>query len=380
MSTSHPPARVPPGTRQEFFSLLAAVVRGETPAWPATARPDDFLRVATDQGLDVLVAARAGALQTWPEIVKAALASALRNACVLEVIRERELLRVLAALNEAQVAPLLVKGAALAYGVYEASHHRPRTDTDLLVAQEDVDRAATSLEAIGYTRTAQNIGRLVSHQIALARVDSHGVWHAVDLHWKVANPHVFADRVTMAEMVGASVPLPALGPHARTPSPPYTLLIATLHLAAHHANDVRLIWLYDLHLLCGRMGPAEFEQVVSLAKARGLAAVCARALHLSGRWFDTQVPEGALGALDAVDAQSEEPARYVAGSVGKLGTLVSDLRTLPTWSTRARLLCEHAFPPADYMLRSYRTSRRTWLPALYIHRMVTGGWRWLRQA
>ena len=88
-------------------------------------------------------------------------------------------------------------------------------------------------------------------------------------------------------------------------------------------------------------------------------AVWARALHLSGRWFDTQVPEAALAALDAVDAQSEEPARYLACSVGNLVTLVSDLWPLPTWSMRARLLYEHAFPPADYMLRSYRTSRRT---------------------
>jgi Uncharacterised nucleotidyltransferase len=380
MSASRQSPRVPAGTRQESLALLAAVVRCEAPAWPAALSPADLLRVATDQGLEVLVAARASALSTWPENVRAAFAGTERNACVIEVIRERELVRVLAALHDAQVAPLLVKGAALAHGVYVASHLRPRVDTDLLVAHEDVDRAATSLEAMGYTRTAQNVGRLVSHQIALARLDTYGVWHAVDIHWKVANPHVFADRVTMADMMATSVALPALGPHARTPAPPFALLIAALHLAAHHAHDVRLIWLHDLHLLCGRMRPDEFEQMVSLAKARGLAAVCARGLHLAHRWFDTQVPEGVLGALDAVDAKSEESARFVAGSVGKLGTLVSDLRTLPTWRARARLLYEHAFPPADYMLRSYRTSRRTWLPALYIHRMVTGGWRWLRQA
>jgi len=379
MSASHLTPRVPPGIRQEFLSLMAAVVRGETPVWPVALSSGDLLRVATEQGLDVLVASHADGLGTWPEDVRTELAATERNACVIEVVRERELVRVLSALHDAHVAPLLVKGAALAYGVYAASHLRPRVDTDLLVAHEDVDRAATSLEAMGYTRTAQNVGRLVSHQMALARLDAHGVWHAVDIHWKVANPHVFADRVTMADMAATSVALPALGPHARTPAPPFALLIAALHLAAHHAHDVRLIWLYDLHLLCGRMRPDEFEQAVSFAKERRLAAVCARGLHLARRWFDTQVPEGVLAALDAVDAQSEESARFVAGSVGKLGTLISDLRTLPTWRARARLLYEHAFPPADYMLRSYRTSRRTWLPALYIHRMVTGGWRWLRQ-
>jgi hypothetical protein len=32
------------------------------------------------------------------------------------------------------------------------------------------------------------------------------------------------------------------------------------------------------------------------------------------------------------------------------------------------------------MLRRYNTTRRAWLPALYAHRLVSGGWRWVRHA
>jgi len=380
MSTATTSAYGAVGTPQEILELLAAVVRGESPAWPPALEPADVRRVAADQGLDVLVSARIADLTTWPEAIKAALATTMRDACVIEVLRERELVRVLAALHEAHVEPLLVKGTALAYSLYAAAHLRPRIDTDLLVASVHVDHATQTLEAMGYAKTAQNVGRLVSHQVAMVRLDAHGVWHAIDIHWKVANPHVFANLLTFDELAASAVALPALGQHARTPAPALALMVAAVHLAAHHAHHVRLIWLYDLHLLCSRMRPDEFDQVVPLAKARGLATVCSRGLHLARRWFDTTVPATVLAELDAVDAQSEEPARYVAGSVGKLGTLVSDLRTLPTWRARAELLYEHAFPPADYMLRSYRRSRRTWLPALYIHRMITGGWRWLRQA
>lgn len=364
------------------LDLLAAAIRGESPAWPAGGGPAaaDLLRVAAEQGLDVLVAARAETLTTWPLEIRAALGARLRDACVVEAVREREIVRLLAQLHEAGVRPLLVKGTALAYSHYEAAHLRPRVDTDLLVAAEEVERATVVLEAMGYSRTAQNVGQLVSHQIALVRLDAHGVWHAVDVHWRLANPQVFANLLPVAELIASAVPLPALGPYARTPDGPHAMLVAAVHLAAHHAHHVRLIWLYDLHLLCSRMDGDALGRMAALARALGLAAVCAGGLHLARRWFDTPVPAGVLAELDAVDAQSEEPARYVAGSVGKLGTLVSDLRTLPSWGARVRLIYEHAFPPAEYMLRSYRTSRRGWLPALYLHRMVTGGWRWLRQA
>jgi hypothetical protein len=373
---------VQPATPRAILELLAAAIRGEAPGWPAgdAPAPAELLRVATEQGLDVLVASRADTLATWPAGLRASFAARLRDACVVEAVREREIVRLLDGLRDAGVHPLLVKGTALAYSVYGSPHLRPRVDTDLLVAEAEAEGAMRALESLGYARSAQNVGQLVSHQVALARIDAHGVWHAVDVHWRLANPHVFANLLPFGELADAAVPLPALGPHARTPGDPHAVLVAALHLAAHHAHHVRLIWLYDLDLLCRRMSADALGEVAAMARERGLASVCARGLHLARRWFDTPVPAGVLAALDAVDARSEKPARYVAGSVGKLGTLISDLRTLPTWGARARLLYEHAFPPAEYMLRSYRTSRRSWLPALYLHRMVTGGWRWLRQA
>ncbi len=161
-------------------------------------------------------------------------------------------------------------------------------DTDLLVAHAHVEPAIRALEAHGYSRSAQNVGQLVSHQIALARLDTHGVWHAIDVHWKVANPHVFANLVTVEELMAESVALPALGPHARTLSAPHALVIATVHLAAHHTHQLRLIWLYDLHVLCGRLTLPQFAAVVELVRSRGLATVCATGLHAARRWFDTR--------------------------------------------------------------------------------------------
>ena len=294
-------------------------------------------------------------------------------------MRERELTRVIGTLAAAGVQALVAKGAALAYSVYPAPHLRPRVDADLLVRHDDLARVLAVLTDLGYARAAQNVGELVSHQVGLGRTDSHGVWHAVDVHWKIANPQVFADLLSVTTLLADSVPLPALGPHARMPRADYALLLAVVHAAAHHTRRPRLIWLYDLHLLCTRMSADDMERAVAGARATGLAALCAAALRETRQTFDTPIEGRVFEALDAVDPRTEAPALYVEATGGKLDTLVSDLRSLRSWQARGRLIREHVFPPAEYMLRVYRTSHRSWLPALYVHRAITGGWRWIRQ-
>ncbi len=380
MNVVRPSLHAEPETACSLEALFAAVLRGEAPAWPPAIASDEVMAAAAVHGVDVLIAQRVASLERWPNDVRTRLVRVGRDACIVEALREREIVRVLAALDHVNVDALLVKGTGLAYTLYSAPELRPRIDTDILVRPDQVESAIDVLEEAGYSRAAQNTGHLVSHQRAMVRRDNHAVWHALDLHWKVANPHVFANLLTFEELWAEAIAAPSLGPHARTVAPTHALLIATIHLAAHHAHHFRLIWSYDIHLMCGTLSPGQFDSVVTMAKARGLAHVCSWGLHTARRWFDTSVSETVLAELDAVDAGSEEPARFLTGSVSKLATLQSDLRALPTWAARARLLKEHAFPPAEYMFRSYRTSRRSLLPALYVHRMVTGGWRWLRQA
>jgi glycosyltransferase involved in cell wall biosynthesis len=362
--------------------LVARAVSGRHAAWPddpAAPRAAEVLQSAIAQGVDVLLAARPGSLAGWPLPLREQLYARATSGLAIESVRERELERVLSSLAAAGLPALVAKGAAFAYSIYPQPHLRPRVDTDLLVRRDDVPRVIAALTGLGYERAAQNVGELVSHQVALGRVDRHGVWHAVDVHWKIANPQVFADLLTVPELLAAAVPVPALGPAARMPRADHALLLAVIHAAAHHTRRPRLIWLYDLHLLWSRMSAEDMDRAVAVARARGLAVLCARALRESERTFDTQIAAWVFEALEAVDPRTEVPARYVEASGGKLDTLLSDLRSLRSWQARGRLIREHVFPPAEYMLRVYRTSRRSWLPALYAHRAITGGWRWIRQ-
>jgi hypothetical protein len=60
--------------------------------------------------------------------------------------------------------------------------------------------------------------------------------------------------------------------------------------------------------------------------------------------------------------------------------LISDLRSLPTWRQRTRLVREHLFPPPGYVLQHYGARSAALLPAYYLHRLVAGAGRWLRHS
>jgi hypothetical protein len=364
------------------LELVAAALRGAPAPWPST-HGDDFTRgvllTAAEHGVEAYLAAGPAAAAAWPAAVCEQLHRAAREAAVVETFRQMEVGAVLAALHDAGLSPLVLKGTALAYCIYPAPYERPRIDTDLFLRDDEIDRAWAVFEARGYTRAAQNTGRFVSHQFACARTDDFGVWHAFDLHWKLANPQVFANLISYALLDSRAMPVPALSPHARVPGLIDLLVIACLHQAAHHPDHLRLIWTLDIHLLAAALGDEGLLLLPTIARERGLATVTAYALRVAQRWLGTAIPPKVLDDLDAVDPRSEPAARYL-GHVSRLDNLFDDLRQLSGWRDRSRLILEHVFPPTEYMLRRYGTTHRLWLPALYAHRLVRGGWRWVRQA
>ena len=83
--------------------------------------------------------------------------------------------------------------------------------------------------------------------------------HAVDLHWRLANPQRFGGVLTHAELAAASAADSGSWDRRAGLSHTHALLVACIHPVAHHPHAQRLIWHYDIHLLrrdltAGRMG------------------------------------------------------------------------------------------------------------------------------
>jgi hypothetical protein len=360
---------------------LAALLRGEAVPWSALAAgPAEFVAACTAEDLTGLVhrqLARQPA-PDWPPSVRDDLERAARAETVREALRRRELTAALDALAAVGVRPILLKGTPLAYTVYEEPSLRGRSDTDLLIRRDERGAAQEALRPLGYAATNLSDGEFLFHQFELARDDDLGVRHALDFHWKVSAESLFADLLTYEELAEAAVPIPALGRNARGTGLVHALLLACIHPAMHHRNWERLIWLYDIHLLVSRLTPVAFDAFTALAVRRRVAAICARELELARARLGTPVPDRVMASLLAAGESIEPSAAYLETGRRWGDELRSNLRGLPRWRDRLRLLREVAFPAPGYMLRAYRLDgfgAGALLPALYVHRGLRGLWK-----
>jgi hypothetical protein len=366
--------------------LLTTALLGEPAAWPAIYGDGDAERLlahSAEHGVQPLLfhqLRNTASVPGWPAQIVEALKSETARQSILNDALERELRQVLAALARAGVFPLLMKGTPLSYSHYPFPYLRPHSDTDMLIRKSD--RAATRhiLGQLGYVVAANTGGELVSHQITYAKYLGPGICSQLDIHWKVANPQLFAEKWSFAELERSSVSLPALGDHARALDNVHALLLACMHRVAHHYDSDYLIWIYDIHLLASSLNRAEFEAFAQLAADAQLRAICLRGLELAHRCFGTALPQDVIEAQLAHvgDAPEEATARFAQPDLRRLDLLRSDLASLDR-RRRLQLLKELLFPSGEYMLQRYNLSIRALLPALYLHRAASGVVKFLRR-
>jgi hypothetical protein len=366
-------------TRAELF---AAVIRGDRPEprmWTAFDT-EDLLAAAHHHGVTSLLASRLVGDEGVPAAVRARLHEHVRAHAALDLEREMALAHALDRLAAAGLPAVVFKGAHLAYTCYERPDLRPRLDSDLLIAAGASSRARAheALLAAGYETAAHAGGDLVMTQRTY-RLRRHGrVVHAIDLHWRIANPQAFARVLTYDELAASARPIPALGPNARGPSPVHAMLIACTHRIAHHGDADCLIWLYDIDRLARRLSAGEWLAFVAISRERGVASACAASLSRAIASFRSPIPVAIAAELAIEGGETRDAASAFLGDRPHgLSAAIADWRALDSWADRLRLLREHALPPRAYMRDVYAPASRAPLAWLYARRAATGVRRWL---
>ena len=360
--------------------LVVAALRKAHAPWPEGAH-QDLARVVAEaaavHGVSALLA-KAPGIGSWPEGLRAELGAACRAEAALDALRRESLVQLLERFAGAGVESLIVKGTQLAFTHYPQPWLRPRLDTDLLIRPRDRRAADRVLQECGYQPGTHFDGRLVTQQFQYRRENRAGMADAIDLHWRLANPHVLAGALEFEELARDARPIPALGAHARGLADAHALLLALLHRVAHHDNSDRLIWLYDIHLLAGTLAPAACETLVELARQRGLRAVCADGLERARTRFVTSLPADLLERLRP-DGDTPEPAAVLLETGRRpLDDLLTDLRSLRRGRDKLRLLREHVLPPAAYIRHAYGVRHPVLVALAYAHRLAGGG-KWFRR-
>jgi hypothetical protein len=258
---------------------------------------DQWLVDTALQGLVPLVYSGLGELNLQtPEAVRRALhAGAAENALRHRRWYEPALRQTLATLSDAGIRPIVLKGSALAYLAYRTPIHRTLRDIDLLLAPNELDRAADCLLQHGYLRSEQALPSEHHHLPALFTPDGRT---AIELHHHVlqeSNPYAI-DQETLT----ARSELRRIADfEACVLGPTDTLLHICVHLAyGHRYRWYPLRTLTDILALTTRTGVAiDWDLLENTVQSTRTAGAIYWPLRLSQRWLGAPIPESVLNCF-----------------------------------------------------------------------------------
>jgi hypothetical protein len=278
-----------------------------------------------------------------------------RESTLLSMLLESETRHLLAVMEQAAIPGLLLKGQAVAQWAYPDPSLRASGDIDVLVATRDVaDLLARRLCESGY-ELFQPSGDLVALEMMLRREVVPGNWVEIDLHCRVINSPLFAERFTFDELMAESIALPRLGANARGLGPAHAFIHACMHWAATLAvgAEIRLKWLYDIPAFAKVFSDTDWQRLQHLAVERGLAGVCLGMIEAAQATFGADfvaVPGELTAALrDASRRESLDVTRLRDWRYMQMQAFLAQ----PTLRLRARYLWQRLWPSRDYMAYLY---------------------------
>lgn len=253
---------------------------------------------------------------------------------------------VTAALSEAGVRSILLKGASFDRWLYDEREPRMYGDVDLLVAPHAFAYAGQILARLGYRERAEELAPTHVHHAKLwvrlrdqMHVDLHrtlvGIGADDDHAWGVFSEHTEPLEVGGAELEVLSEPARALQ--------------VALHATVHGSDEQKT--LLDLSRALERSSAGTWEAAAALSKRLGAEGAFAAGLEM--------VPEGreVAAGFELTAERSVETAMF-AESVPYSSWTVNRLANTPGLAPKLQIALRRVFPEPDFMRAWYPIARR----------------------
>jgi hypothetical protein len=217
-------------------------------------------------------------------------ATMLRNSTLAD-----QLLRVLAAFQQAGIAALPVKGLVLAETLYGSLALRPLGDLDVLVRPSDLLRARAILGELGFAQAAEPGFENANHPFHDPPYYRRAVGGPIclELHWGLWASHFF--QLDPDALWQRAVPAQIHGATLSILSPEDTLL----HLAIHRSRSaLRLRFVCDVaELLRRHRATLDWEYLLAQTQAAGARTTMFYTLALAADLLEAPLPDGLLARL-----------------------------------------------------------------------------------
>ena len=316
---------------------------------------------------------------------------------------QRDLAELLAALTEAGIPHIVLKGAVLGQALYDNVALRPFGDLDVLVHAADIDGAKAVAEGLGYATVGTPMHRDRGPEFLLKEIHLHKNGSAreanLDLHWHLFKPPVMSPAQTPDWFWETAVPAHIRETPTQMLGPEAQVVYLSTHVGEQHAEGLALgslhtlLWLNDIAMVIARHADEiDWTEVLTRTNSYGLMApVRAVLLHLAHQWA-VPIPASMVGALAEPAAATAKDRTLelltadtpVNGPVHR-GFFVT-MAGLPSWPSRVRFALHAGVPSWAYMQKRYKVRRPVLTPLFYVYRGLVGVrslavtvWLYLRQ-
>jgi hypothetical protein len=301
----------------------------------------------------------------------------------------RELARILMFLRmvpASRTVPIVIlKGAALAHTIYPYIGQRPMADLDLLVDVDHHELVVRILRSAGYTYAAPEMMAglqricykdvtLTGGRFSTTSLDVHwrlisgtSDWRSpsVEWFWKQTVPWVMAAELLDRDQQRAWLPQP--DQTFQFTATAHLLYNATHLMLGHGIGQMRLIWLYDLHLLLTHYAEQiSWDELLEQAAIFRWSEPLLAALRATQHYFATPIPDTVLDVLAASsDTRAASMVHYMENPVqSRADALYIHLVNL-NWHGRILIILAHILPTRDYLRWRYPLNLPAWLWPLY---------------
>lgn len=371
-----------PGVLDSWFRAL---LRGESSVTVPLATTDEqwrrWLSAIEAHGLLPLLwhwLQPAGLTGQLPSFVRVELKQQYTAAMSEAACRWLELRELAKALERVGVRPLVLKGTALAETCYARPELRPSNDIDLLVRREEYQAARQALLADGYSLVSGDRSEQMewNNQEAFVFRGERGVrQYVVELHWSLSPHSEVLQKLPVELLFDRAVEVAdAQFGGARVLCPADALVYAALHLIYGHylfvPDSVRLIWLYDIHLLARPIvGEAAWQDVLASSQRLQARLALLDAFQLAETWFGSPVP-AAVGDLANYPPSALERKLHDASRSERGGRFKRHFLRLSGLSGREQLryIGNRLFPDRHELNAAYPQLSRLPLPLVYVVR------------
>lgn len=331
---------------------------------------DALATIAQEKRVSALVlraVERAGAKAMLPASARGLLDAAQQWHALYALKQIAAVKRLIAVLSAGGFAPVLLKGFALAHGIYPDRALRPLRDVDLLLPADEAERAQALLLASEHYRIADwagSYGLDYGHQ--LPEIQDTEFELTIEIHHRLNARNWQQEPLLLEQIRQEPASLSVLGLDVPVPSARTNFLHLLEHATLHHAFENGPLVLADFHFLAPHLAgdwhwiEAQCERM-GLARALQLLVMIAR--DLGADWMPQHLEE--RGEVSEAHVHAAKVAMLQDREKAEQNKLLRRLEAGGKGRQRWRAALVRAFRPNPYQLAKIAGCRadqaRRWL-------------------